>query len=137
MRRLLLATLLVLVAPAAAHASFNSAPCSDFQCNFLNVGLLLGVLGGLPLSGVIFIGLHMYFAHPARSKIRQLFLGGFVGLAAFEIAAAAAAGYTAAAHPPGYRGAVTWPVFFAAYAAMAILSVIYARSAPRTGRDAE
>ena len=35
---------------------------------------------------MIFIGLHVVLAHPERSRIKQVFLGGCVGLVAFEIA---------------------------------------------------
>ena len=76
-----------------AHASFNAAPCHTFECHFQTVGIFLGLIGGLPISGVIFIGVHMGFAHPQRSKVRQMFLGGLVGLIAFEIAAVVGAAY--------------------------------------------
>jgi hypothetical protein len=92
--------------------------------------MLLGVLGGLPVSGLIFLGVHMGFAHRERSRIRQMFLGGFLGLVAFEIAAAAGAFYAVWRHPPGSRGAFPWEAFVVTYALLAILSVLYVRSAP-------
>ena len=44
-RCLLLAALI----PTVAHASFNAAPCSTFDCHFQVMGILLGVIGGLPV----------------------------------------------------------------------------------------
>ena len=127
---------LALLSPAVSHASFGAAPCGTFDCHFQVWGILLGLLGGLPVSGLIFIGLHMGFAHPERSRIKQMFLGGFVGLVAFEIAAAAGAYYAVWRHPPGYRGGSVVEAFLVAYALLAILSVWYVRSAPRSAREA-
>jgi len=124
--------LILALAPALADASFNSAPCRTFGCHFMMAGVLGGMIGGLPISGLIFIGLHMGFAHPRRSKVRQLFLGGFVGLVAFEIAAAAGALYTVT-----IRGAPGWQGFLAAYVLLAILSALYARSAPRSAPEGD
>lgn len=127
---------MALLIPAAAHASFNAAPCGTFECHFQGVGILLGAVGGLPVSGLIFILLHIGFAHPERSRIRQMLLGGGVGLIAFEIAAAAGAYYAVWQHPPGYRRAFPWEAFLVMYGLLAILSVLYVRSAPRSARDA-
>ncbi len=129
--------LLAILVPTVAHASFNAAPCGTFDGHFQVVGILLGVIGGLPASGLIFIGLHMGFAHPERSRIKQLFLGGFVGLVAFELAAAAGAYHAVWRHPPGYRGGSPWEAFLVAYALLAILSVLYTRSAPRSAREGD
>ena len=64
--------------PVAAYGSFGGTPCrDDFACHFLMWGGLLGVVGGIPISGVVFILLHLRFCHRARSKVRQLLLGGF------------------------------------------------------------
>jgi uncharacterized BrkB/YihY/UPF0761 family membrane protein len=126
---------LAIVIPTAAYASFNAAPCGSFDCHFQGVGILLGLVG-LPVSGLFFILLHMGFAHRERSRIRQLFLGGFVGLVAFEIAAVAGAYYAVWRHPPGHRGAFPWEAFLVAYALLAILAVLYVRSAPRSAREA-
>ena len=128
--------LLAILIPTVAHASFNAAPCGTFDCHFQVMGILLGVIGGLPVSGLIFIGLHMGFAHPERSRTKQVFLGGLVGLVAFEIAAAAGAYHAVWRHPPGYRGGSPWEAFFVTYALLAILSVLYVRSAPRSKRYA-
>jgi hypothetical protein len=80
---------------------------------------------------LIFILLHMGLAHPERSRIKQMFLGGFVGLVGYEIAAAAGAYYAVWGHPPGHRQVYPWEAFLVAYALLAILSVLYTRSAPR------
>jgi hypothetical protein len=37
-------------------------------------------------------------------------------------------------HPPGYRGGSPWEAFLVAYTLLAILSVLYVRSAPRSAR---
>ena len=37
-------------------------------------------------------------------------------------------------HPPGYRGGSPWGAFLVAYVLLAILSVLYVRSAPRSAR---
>lgn len=128
--------LLAIFIPTVAHASFNAAPCSTFECHFETMGLLLGVIGGLPVSGLIFIGLHLVFAHPERSRIKQVLLGGLLGLVAFEIAAAAGAYHAVWRHPPGYRGGSPWEAFLVTYALLAILSVLYVRSAARSAREA-
>ena len=129
--------LLAILIPTVAHASFSAAPCSTFECHFQVMGILLGVIGGLPASGLIFVGLHVGFAHPERSKIRQMFLGGLVGLVVFEIAAAAGAYHAVWRHPPGYRGGSPWEAFLVAYTLLAILSVLYVRSAPRSAREGD
>jgi uncharacterized BrkB/YihY/UPF0761 family membrane protein len=119
--------LLLSLLPGLAHASFNGAPCHTFECHFQTVGIFLGLIGGLPISGVIFIGVHMGFAHPQRSKVRQMFLGGLMGLIAFEIAAVVGAAY--AMEQPG--GAAL-PGFLGTYALLAVLSFLYVRTAPRS-----
>src|SRR5688572_1547345 len=122
----------VLLFPAAAHASFNAAPCRDFACHFGMIGILLGFMGGIPISGVIFIVLHLVFADPDRSKIKQLFLGGLMGIIAFELAAVSAAlmatwGKSTVGHHE-YYGLIG---FAFVYVPVAIASVLYARSSPR------
>jgi uncharacterized BrkB/YihY/UPF0761 family membrane protein len=121
----------VALIPSIAQASFNAAPCGTFDCHFQTIGLLLGEVGGLQISGLIFIGLHWFFAHPGRSRIKQVVLGGVLGLLAFEIAAAAGAFHAVWRHPPGYRGGSPWEAFAVAYLLLALLSVLYVRSAPR------
>lgn len=134
--RCLLLLILILL-PALAHASFNAAPCRTFACHFQMAGIMGGVIGGLPISGLIFIGLHMGFAHPMRSKIKQMFLGGFVGFVVFEIAAADGALYAVGTHAPGSYGGPPWHGFVAAYVLLAILSVLYVRSPPRSAREVD
>ena len=129
--------LLAILVPTVAYASFNAAPCGTFECHFQVMGILLGVIGGLPASALIFVGLHMSFAHPARSRIKQMILGGIVGLVVFEIAAAAGAYHAVWRHPPGYRGGSPWGAFLVASALLAILAVLYVRSAPRSAREGD
>lgn len=122
--------LLLSLLPALAQASFNGAPCHTFDCHFQTVGIFLGLIGGLPLSGVIFIGVHMRFAHPQRSKVKQMFLGGLVGLIAFEIAA-----FVGAAYAMEQPGGAALPGFLVTYAVLAVLSFLYVRTAPwRSGK---
>lgn len=110
--------------PVAATGSFGGKPCgADFACHFEAWGLLLGAVG-IPNSGFLFIVLHLWFRHPARSKVRQFFLGGFMGVAAFEVSAVCAALLGARAMNP-LAG------FVPVYVALAIASVLYARSEPR------
>ena len=66
-----------------------------------------------------------------------MFLGGLVGLVVFEIAAAAGAYHAVWRHPPGYRGGSPWEAFLVAYTLLAILSVLYVRSAPRSAREGD
>jgi hypothetical protein len=115
--------------PGAAYASFNAAPCGTFECHFQSVGIFLGLIGGLPASALIFIGLHAGFAARGHSRSKQVFLGGIVGLIAFEMAAAAGAYYAVWKHPPGYRASFPWGAFLVTYALLAILFVLYVRSA--------
>ena len=101
--------LLAVLIPSVAHASFSAAPCSTFACHFQGVGILLGVIGGLEASGVIFVFLHAGLAHPARSKTKQMILGGIVGLVGYEIAAAAGAYYAVFQHPDRHTlGGRSW-----------------------------
>lgn len=127
--------LLAVLIPTVTHASFNAAPCGTFDCHFQGVGIFLGVLGGLPVSGLIFTLLHMSLAHPGRSRIKQMFVGGFVGLIGYEIAAVAGAYYAVWRQPPGYRQVYPWEAFLVAYALLAIFSVLYTRSTPRSVRE--
>jgi len=108
----------------AAHASFGGTPCKDFGCHFLFWGGFLGLAGGIPVSVVIFIVLHVAFAHPARSKGKQVILGAFAGVAAFGIAAACAALMV-------HWGKNPWLGLGAAGMVLAAISVLYARSSPR------
>ena len=119
----------VILFPMAAHGSFNSGGCGkgEFGCHFALIGLLLGVVGGLPISAAIFVVIHLVFRNPERDKVRQIFLGGLLGLAAFEVAAIAGAAWAAWVQPSR-----TYPmeVFLVAWVLMAIGSALYARSDP-------
>ena len=118
--------------PVSAHASFNAAPCRDFACHFGMIGIFLGLLGGLPISGAIFIVLNLVFANPERSKVRQLFMGGLIGLLAFELAAFAAALVAAEAQSMiGHHEYYPLVAFAFVYLLVAIASVLHARSSPR------
>lgn len=111
--------------PIAAQGSFGGTPCGDdFACHFQVWGLLLGAVGGVPISIFIFMCLHVGFCNPKRSKDRQFWLGGFIGILAYELSAACAA----------LMG--TWgkdPVLglASAYVLLAIASARYARSSPK------
>ena len=115
----------------AAHGSFGGSSCrGDFVCHFLTWAILGTV--GVPISVLIFAALHLAFCNSARSKLRQLALGGFMGIVAYEISAACAAlmsawDEAAAGYHPNY------PLigFGLAYVVLAIVSVLYARSDPQ------
>jgi uncharacterized BrkB/YihY/UPF0761 family membrane protein len=119
--------------PAAAQASFSGGgPCPDFQCYFLMFGLLAGVAGGIPVSATIFLCLHMFLHHPARSQRRQVFLGAVIGFIAYEVGAAAfsfAVLREQAAHP-GQSEVTTLMGPALLYLLMAAGSVLYVRSPP-------
>jgi len=124
---------LAALSPLAAQASFGGTPCkADFACHFEVWGLLLGVAGGIQASSVVFILLHFFFCHPERSNGRQIILGGIIGVFAFEIAALSASWMGAWGESAGGHNA-DYPVigFGVAYAAMALGTVLYARSSPR------
>ncbi|HEX4871374.1 MAG TPA: hypothetical protein VFV27_03590 [Nevskiaceae bacterium] len=132
MKHLVLASVLaLLMAPVVVQASFNGTPCGSFDCHFTTLGILLGLMGGLPVSALIFIALHMGLAHPARSRDRQLYLGGMAGVLAYEIAAAVGAWHAASQLEPGQRGGSPFEAFLICYAVLAVLAVLYVRSAPR------
>jgi hypothetical protein len=119
--------------PMAAYASFGGAPCkSDFACHFFGWGIVFGVAGGIPISGLIFALLHLGFRNPSRSKVGQVLLGGLLGMVAYEIAAACAA-LVGAWWQTSVGHHATYPLigFGLAYVVLAIVSVLYARSDPR------
>ena len=109
----------------AAYGSFGGGtPCKDFLCHYFFWGGLLGVAGGIPVSAVIFIVLHVALGHPARSKGKQVIVGGFAGVAAFVISAACAA-------LMAHWGKNPWIGLFTASLVLATASVVYVRSPPR------
>ena len=120
----MLACLAAALFPMAAHGSFGGTPCRDFACHFLFWGGLLGAAGGIPVSALMFSALHFGFCNRARSKVRQLLLGGLIGMVAFEISAACAALMAS-------RGKNPVMGFALAYVVLAIVSVMHARSSPR------
>lgn len=91
---------------------------------------MVGVLGGLPISGLIFILLHLGFCNPGRSKGKQLFVGGLFGMIAFGISAAVASYVATLEVSTQSRNA--FASFLAMYLVLAILAVIYVRSSPRS-----
>ena len=119
----------VILFPMGAYASFNSGACGkgEFGCHFGLMGILFGVVGGLPISAAIFVIIQLVFRNPERDKVRQIFIGGLLGLAAFEVAAVVGAAWAAWVQPSR-----TYPmeVFVVAWALMAIGSALYARSDP-------
>lgn len=126
MRRgwLAVASVAAALLPIAAQASFGGKPCGpDFACHFEAWGLLLGAVAA-PNSAFLFVLLHTGFRHPARSRMRQLFLGAFAGIAAWAVAAACAALL-------GSRGLNPLTGLIPAYLLLVIASALYARSAPR------
>ena len=118
--------------PIAAYGSFGGTPCrDDFACHFQVWGLLLGVVGGIPISGVIFVLLHVGFRHRARSKVGHWLLSAFLGFVAFEVAAVCAALMGAwGESSAGYHSAYPVVGLLSSYVVLAILYVLYARSAP-------
>jgi hypothetical protein len=114
------------LAPTAALGSFGGKPCGpDFGCHFEAWGLWLGAIG-IPNSAFLFVLLHLGFRHTARSKAKQLILGGFAGVVAYEVAAAGAALMGSWDKEPLLG-------FVPAYLALAWASVFYARSQPSAG----
>jgi uncharacterized BrkB/YihY/UPF0761 family membrane protein len=118
--------------PMTAYASFNGVLCRDFVCNFVVIGVLFGVFGGIPISIVIFIGLHLIFCNRERSKVNQALLGGLNGIIAFEISSVSAAliatwGKTTA----GYHENYPLIGFVSVYLLFVIISLLYAHSNPR------
>jgi len=114
---------LLALLPGAALASFGGAPCGkDFGCHFTSWGVVLGTVG-VPATCAVFGLLHAIFCHPERSKIRQMIVGAVMGLIAYEIAAAVGAmvGATGRDVPVGMLPAL---------GVLAVLSVLYTRSAP-------
>jgi len=118
--------------PMAAYGSFGGAPCrDDFACHFFTWGVLVGAVG-IPISALIFAVLHLGVCNPARSKLRQFFLGGFIGMVAYELSAAFGALIgSRATVAPGKHTEYLLIGFFSAYVVLAIVSALYARSSPR------
>jgi len=116
----------------AAYGSFGGAPCrDDFACHFFTWGVLVGTVG-IPISGSIFAVLHLGFCNRARSRLRQFFLGGFIGMVAYEISAACGALIGARGEvAPGQHTDYLLIGFVSAYVVLASVSVLYARSSPR------
>ena len=123
----------------AAYGSFGGTPCrDDFACHFEVWGILLGVVGGMQISGLIFVLLHVGFRHRARSKVGHWLLSAFFGVVAFEISAACAALMGAWGKTTGGYHDTYPPIgLVSSYVVLAILYVLYARSSPRhLGTDA-
>ena len=117
--------------PVAAYGSFGGTPCrDDFGCHFLFWGVILGAVGGVPVSVVAFILLHLFFCHPARPKGRQVLVGGVAGVVAFGIGGVFAALMASWDKNP-------WIGLIASIAVLAIASALYARSSPRDQPDGD
>jgi hypothetical protein len=121
--------------PMAAYASFGGTPCQTYGCHLL-LWTLIGFAWPIWTSSFIFFLLHAYFCNPARSKNRQMVLGGFAGVAAYELAAACAAYLAFRAGPVGTGRDYVMIGFAAVYVTLAIASVLYARSSPRQAVNA-
>ena len=121
-----------LLFPLTVHASFGGTSCkNDFWCLYSTLGLILGTVG-VPVSAGIFAALHIVFCNPERSRPRQFVLGGGIGMVAYEISAVCgslivASGITAPVNEANYM----LGGFALVYVALAIASVLYARSSPR------
>lgn len=116
----------------AVYGSFGAAPCRDaFACHFFRWGVLVG-LAGIPISGLIFPVLHLGFCSRARSKLRQSFLGGFIGMVVYAISAACGALIGASRKAaPGQQTDYPLIGFVSTYLVLAIASVLDTRSNPR------
>lgn len=124
-----LCTLAAVLLPLAAEGSFGGTPCrAEFGCHFVFWGLLLGATGGIPVSALIFVLLHLAFSNPARSKGKQALLGGLNGIIAFELAASCAALMASWGKNP-------WVGLIASFAVLATVSVLYTRSTPRPSAE--
>jgi hypothetical protein len=115
-----------------AYGSFGGAPCRvDFACHFSVWGVLIATVG-IPTSGLIFGVLHLVFCNSARSRLAQFFVGGFIGMVAYEIAVACGALFgTSGRAAPGRETDYLLMGFALVYVALAFASVLYARSSPR------
>ena len=100
--------------------------CRDFGCYFVFWGLILGAAGGLPVSVIAFAALHGFFSNPARSRGKQVLLGGLIGIVAFAIGAVCA---TLVATYGRYNPMIA---LVGVEVALAAASVAYARSSPRS-----
>jgi uncharacterized BrkB/YihY/UPF0761 family membrane protein len=124
-----------LLLPTATYASFGGSACHDFGCNFAMIGLILGTVG-VPISTLIFAALNAWVCHYEKSKIREFFVGGAVGAAAYEVSAAGASLMaTWGESNAGYHENYPLIGFALPYLASAIGSVLHARSAPRQHRE--
>lgn len=120
----------LVLAPMGAYGSFGGTPCrADFGCHFLTWGGLIGV-AGVPISAAIFAVLHLIFCNSARSKLRQFFLGGFIGMGAYEISAACAALVEVWSWGKATPGQYLVIALISTFLMLAIVSVLYARSSP-------
>jgi ABC-type microcin C transport system permease subunit YejE len=69
--------------------------------------------------------------HPARSQLRQAFVGAFIGVVAYEVAVACAALVEVWAWGKAAPGRYLMIVLVSTYLVLAMISVLYARSSPR------
>ena len=124
----------VVLFPVTAYGSLGGAPCrADFACHFVTWGIFAGVVVA-PVSGLIFALLHWGFCHHARSRLTQFFLGGFIGMLAYEISTACGALLAASGKaPPGRETDYLLIGLAPVYLGLALASVLHVRSRPRGG----
>lgn len=122
-----------LLLPLGALASFNGPLCKgDFGCTWSLIGLVFGAAGGIPVSVVLFAGVHWFFCHPERSKKKQLWVGVVLGVLAFELWAAVPAYVMIIEETQaGLSRALSALAMLASYLLLLGLSFLYVRSSPR------
>lgn len=122
---------LTLACPETARASFGVDPCQDAGCYFQAIGILVGMLGGIPVASLIVLAANVFTCHPLRSRTRQASLGIVFGAVAYEVSALVVAYEFDWLREQGvYRPEYPILLFLATFAMSAFLSVEYARSAP-------
>ena len=115
------------------YASFNGTPCKDLWCFFIIWNFVLGIMyGGIPISILLFLGIHAWFCNRDRSRGKQAILGVINGAIAWAVASYAVAALAIWAQSMAGRHQY-YPLigFLLVYLPYTILSVFYVRSKPR------